>query len=309
MKKRILSMLVVVCAIPNAYSQAGVGIGTTSPALTLSIKDSNTGIQHNNANKISIVSNSANAITIDQANIGINNINPTKILDVDAGNDYIRITNLLSVFNPNSFLPYPLKQNPANGESGFIDDANVYIGAQVMRLVVKPDVNIAGSSYGIVETPLRFQFNPQSSTPNAPASTPNYINDINGSSFLYGQNLAAGNGTLARTTDQIQLPAGVYRITLKLVSSFTGHNKNNSIDIKLSVNNGEYSFANGVNYGDGNQLKTGYFAETVNLSTPSKLDFIYVKQSGPNSASSQSNLSPYYSDNVMRSIILIERLK
>ncbi|WP_379969589.1 hypothetical protein [Epilithonimonas sp. UC225_85] len=306
MKKTISSVLILGC-ISYAYTQ--VGIGTSNPALTMSIKDNSTGIQHHSSNKISIVSNSTNAITVDQANVGINNVNPTKILDVDAGNNFLRISNLLSVPNPNPFLPYPLKQNPLNGESGYIDDANVYVGGQVMRIVVKPDVNIAGNSFSLVETPVRFEFNPQSATPDAPAATPNYINNITGSSFLYGQSLAAGNGTLARTTDQIQLPAGVYRITLKLVSNFTGHHKNNSIDIKLSVNNGEYSFANGVNYGDGNQLKTGYFTETVNLSSPSKLDFIYVKQTGPNSTSSQSNLSPYYSDNVMRSIILIERLK
>lgn len=286
---------------------AQVGIGTTSPNLTLSIKNSNTGIQHVATNKLSVVANNLNAITVDLANVGINNVNPTKILDVDANNNFLRISNLTETPNVANTLPYPIMQNPDNGETGFLDDVNVYFGSQAMRFVVNEDQNVWGNSYNYNEIPVRFKYNPQSTTPNVNGYL-NFYNDIPGSSFLYSQVLSAGNGTPARTTDQIQLPKGIYRITVKLTSKFTGHDKNNSIDIKLSVNNGEYSFANGVNYGDGNEGKTGYFCETVNLNATSKVDFLYVKQTGPNTANSVSTLITNPADNVMRSIIIIERL-
>jgi hypothetical protein len=304
-RKLFYRFLPIIISLP-CFSQ--VGIRTTSPNLTLSIINSDTGIQHNAANKISIVANTKNAITVDQANVGINNLNPTNILDVEANSEFLRISNLKQTTNPTNVLAYPIVQNPTNSEVGYVDASNVYFGAQAMRLVVNEDQNIFGSSYNYHAQALRFKYNPQSGTP-AVSGFSNFFNDINGSQFLYNQTLPAGNGTEARTTDQIILPAGVYRITVKLTSNFGGQNKNNSIDLKLSVNNDEYSFANGVSYGDGNSDKTGYFCETVNLNATSKIDFLYVKQTGANDATSVSKVHINSVDNVMRSIILVERLK
>lgn len=302
-----LFFLGIIGIIPKMFGQ-NVGIGTTSPNVTLSIKNSGTGIQFISDDKIAVETNNLQRITVDHANVGINNTSPAKILDVDAGNNFLRVTNLASTSSASNVLSYPIMQDPATSDVGFLDNSLVYIGGQTMRLVVTETSNIWGSSYNYNELPVRLKYNPQSGTPTVNGFE-NYFNDISGSAILYNQNLPAGNGTVARTTDQIQLPKGIYRITMRLTSKFAGHDKNNSIDLKLSVNNGEYSFANGANYGDGNEYKTGYFCETVILSANSTVDFIYVKQTGPNNANSVSNLFVNGSDNVMRSIIMIERLR
>ncbi|MCU7613225.1 hypothetical protein N0B16_02150 [Chryseobacterium sp. GMJ5] len=287
---------------PKIFAQ--VGINTTDPKLLLSIGDSNTGFSNPANDKISTLTANADRLTVDGKYVGIHNVNPTKILDINAGNKFLRIENLANVASVNNQLAYPLKHNPADGTLGYLNNSNVYTGIQTLRIVVNETQNIAGNSTTIQETPLTLKS--VNSTINGFS---NFFNDISGSAILYAQNLPAGNGTSARTTDQIQLPAGVYRIMVKLTGRFSAHHKNNSLDIKLAVDNNEYSFANGVNYGDGTAYKTGYFMETVNLLQTSKLDFTYVKQTGANNAGSNSSLFPDSGDHAVRSIITIERLK
>lgn len=311
MKKNIKFLITLVFA-NLCYSQ-NIGIGNTDPKITIAIKDNSTGIQYHSEDKISIVTNAGNRITIDEANVGINNISPTKILDINAGNNYLRIDDLAQNSNTSNTLINPIMQNSSNSEVGYLDNNNVYFESQTMRMVIKEDQNIWGRSSFNKEHSVRLKYNPESTTPSVNGFQ-NYFNDVSGSSILFDQNAPSGNGVPARTTDQIKLPAGVYRITLRITSRFLAHDNNNSIDIKLAVNNNEYSFANGVNYGEGNTHKTGFFTETVNLNTESVLDFLYVKQTGSDnqtsgSYNSDSNLYINASDNVMRSILLIERLK
>lgn len=294
------------------YSQ-NIGIGNTDPNITIAIKDNSTGLQYHSENKISIVTNAVNRITVDDTNVGINNLSPSKILDIDANNNYLRVSNLAQNSNLSNTLINPIMQNSSNAEVGYLDDINVYIESQTMRMVIREDQNIWGRSSLNKEHPVRLKYNPENTTPNVNGFQ-NYFNDVSGSSILFNQNAPSGNGVPARTTDQIKLPAGVYRITLRITSSFLAHDNNNSIDIKLAVNNNEYSFANGVNYGEGNTHKTGFFTETVNLNTESVIDFLYVKQTGSDnqtsgSYNSDSNLYINAADNIMRSILMIERLK
>lgn len=311
MKKNIKFLITLVFA-NLCYSQ-NIGIGNTDPKITIAIKDNSTGIQYHSEDKISIVTNAGNRITIDEANVGINNISPTKILDINAGNNYLRIDDLAKNSNTSNTLINPIMQNSSNSEVGYLDNNNVYFESQTMRMVIKEDQNIWGRSSFNKEHSVRLKYNPENTTPSVNGFQ-NYFNDVSGSSILFDQNAPLGNGVPARTTDQIKLPAGVYRITLRITSRFLAHDNNNSIDIKLAVNNNEYSFANGVNYGEGNTHKTGFFTETVNLNTESVIDFLYVKQTGSDnqtsgSYNSDSNLYINASDNVMRSILLIERLK
>lgn len=229
-------------------------------------------------------------------NVGIGTNSPQRRLHVNANSNAVRFESLATL--------------PANTTStGLVIDANgdiyrnntVSVEGQILRL------GLNGVTYTTAgEVGVRFNLNDTAAEMgNAPNGAPNFINAIVGSSINAAVSAAVGQGTPARTTDQIVLQPGTYKVQVRLVGNFGAISSANALFFKSIVNNNEYSLVNFTN--SSNQTTTYYFDDFINITgSPQTVDFTISPST--NSFTISSNASPG-TGNSYRSLILIQRLR
>ncbi|MBC7448340.1 MAG: hypothetical protein H7330_09800, partial [Hymenobacteraceae bacterium] len=218
----------------------------------------------------------------------------------DANNDVLRIDNLAQVSASNSYL---VIDNAGNVGKTTVEN----VSGEIIRL------GFNGNTYfENIGTPSAaetgFRFNNHSSAllmGDAPNGAANFINTITSSSIATGQAVVAGTSTPARTTDQISLPAGVYRVTVRLSGSYSGGGGSLSSFVKFIVNNNEYSLVNTLT-----PLASGIdthaeVSDYLNLSATLTVDFTVRPL---RNLTIIDRLSPG-TGNSSRSLLLIERVR
>lgn len=158
-------------------------------------------------------------------NIGIGKINPTKRLEVNANSDYLKFENLAT--KTISAKTYYMVRDNSNSEVGLSEVENV--AGQILR------IGLNTAAYDNTERAIRFKDNNDATEMGAS----NFINTITGSSFTEG-------GNLATDKDLINLPAGTYKITMKVSyangsSGLLSLTTTNNLMFRLYVNGVEYS--------------------------------------------------------------------
>lgn len=285
------------------YSQ--IGINTTSPSIDLAIVNNASGFHRNSEHHLSLRTNNEQRININEMGVGINQPSPAYKFDVNAKNPdntdgFIRFQNLPTSTTDNDFLVI--------SDEGLVGKKTITSHAgQFIRIGVNAD-NISISPN---EQAVRFKnHNSANKMGTAPYGGLNFHNTIAGATFLEDVILPSGSGSPARTTDQIELPEGVYRLTFKYTGKFQGANDNNHLDIKIIIDNNEYSFANCVISGNGHAdtYKSGIAQETIVLKQKSKLDFTFLRDVAFHTVSTltRKNVGQYIS---YQSYILIEKLQ
>lgn len=229
-------------------------------------------------------------------NVGIGTSTPVRRLHVNANSAAVRFESLATL--------------PTNTAStGLVIDANgdiyrnntVSVEGQILRL------GLNGVTYATTgEVGVRFNANDTTGEMgNAPNGAPNFINTIVGASINAVVSATAGQGSPARTTDQIVLQPGTYKIQVRLVGNFGAVNSSNALFFKSIVNNNEYSLVNFTN--SSSQTTTYYFDDFINI-TGSAQTVDFTISPSTNSFSISSNASPGVG-NSYRSLILIQRLR
>ncbi|KUJ53885.1 hypothetical protein [Chryseobacterium aquaticum] len=173
-------------------------------------------------------------------NVGIGNTDPQNPLHITATADPARLEGL---------------QTGSASDKMVVADANGVLKTlevpqvQVLRIGVNGE--IAGTSYVSNEiNALRFdKYNDDAELGYAPPYFPNYVNTITGSSFTENTSLGSfavptGDNAVpaSRTTDAINLPAGLYEITLRVRTRYPSAGNINSVsNMIISVNNDYYA--------------------------------------------------------------------
>lgn len=232
---------------------------------------------------------------LNNGRVGIGVSTPTKVLDINANNDALKVSNL-----PN--LPASTASNAlVIDASGNVYKNNVEsVAGQIIRVGLN-----AQTLNTTTEVPIRFNTSIVPGMGNAPNGAPNFINTIVGSSIITASTVGAGIGTPARTTDRIQLPVGIYKITARLVVNYSGLGNGGTFFLKCTVNNNEYSLINFSH--SGNNTTNLNFEDYINITGSSQ----YVDFTGAadfNNMTISSSASPG-TGNSYRSLILIERLR
>ena len=231
---------------------------------------------------------------------------PAKRLHVNAGNDVLRFDNLAQVSASNNYL---VIDNSGNVGKTTVEN----VAGQVIRLGFNASNYFENTSNpALAEAALRFDANASAALMgSAPNGAPNFINTITGSSIATGQAVAANaaNGTPARTTDQITLPAGVYRVTVRLNGAYFVNAAAGTVRsgfVKFIVNNNEYSLVETLNaYDNGitihsevsDYLNLTGAASTVDFSVRFLRNFSLIDRLSPGTGNSY------------RSLLLIERVR
>jgi hypothetical protein len=230
-----------------------------------------------------------------QSGVGIGVPLPQKRLHVDANNDFLRIDNLSQVSNTNNYLVID-----GSGNVGKTTVENV--AGQVIRLGFNGNTYNAGS-----EGALRFSLhNSAADMSNAPNGAANFINTISNAVVGENTNLGAGSGTSARQTDQLTLPAGVYRVTLRLCGNFGAGDGGNSAFVKFIVNNNEYSFVYTLTNPNSNVTHVEV-SDYINLTgASSTLDFTFSPFVNNFTVAARGAAG---SGQSYRSLLLVERLR
>lgn len=283
--------------------------GTTASTSAIGVAANNNYMGTDDNVALVLATNSLERMRITQdGKIGIGINNPSKKLEIDAGNDLLKISNLSTV--PLTTTSEFLVLNPTTGEIGRSEAKNT--AGQIMRF------GLNSGAFDTTERPMRFNsHNAAGEMGNSPNGNANFINTINGATFHEAQVMAAGTGTVARTTDRVFLLAGTYRVTLKI--SLTTPNALlisvlNNIYFKIIINNNEYSLQQAsfqANGGLGNTTiyATGYTIEDyLDLSSDSYLDFSTQNTDGSSDYKFIDRVA-IGSGNSYRSIIMIERIK
>ena len=239
----------------------------------------------------------------DAVSVGIGTTAPQKRLHVEANNDFLRVDNLANVSNTNNYL---VIDNAGNVGKTTVEN----VAGQIIRLGFNAASYFENNSNPAnAEAPLRF--NSHASTTDmgtAPNGAANFINTIAGSTVSTGQSVAAGNGTLARTTDQITLPAGVYRVTVRLAGAYGvggASGATRSVFVKFIVGNNEYSLVETLNATADNVNVHNEVSDYINLTTSQTLDF---SVRALRNFATVARVSPGTGQSY-RSLLLIERVR
>lgn len=183
----------------------------------------------------------------------------------------------------------------------FIKNNMVSVEGQILRIGLNAVTYTTTSEIG-----LRFNLNDSTTEMgNAPNTAPNFINTIVGATINEGVSVTAGQGSPARTADQILLQPGIYKIQVRLVGNFAATNSLNNLFLKSIVNNNEYSLVNFTN--NSNQTTTYYFDDFINITGAAQtVDFTILP--GTNTFTTASSQTPG-TGNSYRSLILIQKLR
>ncbi|MBQ0148905.1 MAG: hypothetical protein KBS93_10800 [Flavobacteriaceae bacterium] len=220
----------------------------------------------------------------DAGNLGINNTNPSKRLHVNLQNgvnssDAFRITNLKSenlidrtlVIDNNGFVGIRSDESVAGKIQRFpITKIQSVNAAETMPILIDPDTNSASNSINTI----------------TPAFTP------------------------STTKTGISLPAGVYKLEIKIVGYFNNADVKNSVEVKTLVNGLEYSsqnYGSNTTIGTNNQNYNGFTTmDFIELKSPAEIDFVIKNNVNT------FTVVDYIQDSNQRiygSLILIQRLK
>ncbi|AWI26429.1 hypothetical protein [Flavobacterium pallidum] len=277
--------------------------GTTAPTVPIGVSADKHFIGTTDAVDFAFATNGLERMRISSSgNIGIGKNNPTKRLDIDANNDFIRIEKLAS--KNTSLKTYYAVVDAGTGEIGMSQVENV--AGQIMRIGIDD-----GITYSSTEKALRFKDNNDATE----MGSVNFINSITGSSFTEG-------GSASTDKDLINLPAGTYRVTLKVnyisdAGSILQIGTSNSLSFKIILNNAEYSkhytsFITtgilGIGLLSGGSVNEFVITDYIQLSSASSLYFATKREAGT------QNYSIYEKEtisgtNSYRSIIMVERLR
>jgi len=314
----VIVILCIFCNILNAQ----IGINTLTPAISLAIVDNATGFDRTSSHNLSLKTNGVSRLHFDQTgNVGINQPIPLYKFDINADNKFLRFQNLANLTASTNDFVVLSNSFFSNPESVGKKTITAHTG-QYMRFGINSD-NIprpcdtdCGGQPAQKEWAVRFYgHNSASEMGNAPTNEPNFHHSISGAFFEESQTLASGNGAPARTTDRIVLPSGVYRLTFKYSGKFETEDDQNHLDLKIIVNNNEYSFANAIinGNGSGSTIKSGNAVETIVLLQESRIDFTYVRETPINQPGANFVIgtprSVIGSTNAYQSYILIEKLQ
>ncbi|HEY4539475.1 MAG TPA: hypothetical protein VIG94_05665 [Faecalibacter sp.] len=223
-------------------------------------------------------------VLTDTGSIGINTTTPSKRLHL----------NLASEFNSSdTFRITNLKSDPPIERSLVINNEG-YIG-------IKTEENVRGQIQ-------RFPIVPIPSL-NTSETRPILINaDINSSSNTI--NTITDEFIPSSTKTGISLPAGIYKLEVKIIGYFNAANVRNSVEVKTLVNGVEYSsqnYGSNTNIAINSQNYNGFTTmDFIELKAPAEIDFV-IK----NNVNSFT-LVDYIQDANQRiygSLILIQRLK
>ena len=254
-----------------------------------------------NASAVNAFSVDGTSLSVDAANhrVGIGTAAPQRPLDVNANTGPVRFENLATLAAGTSASGLVIDTN-----GDIYKNNSVSVEGQILR------IGINGTTYTTLagQAALRFNTNDDATEMgNAPNAAPNFINTIVGATISEGVSPGAGtNGSFVRTTDQINLPPGVYKVQVRLVGSFALASSNNNIFIKAIVNNNEYSIINGSN--NSNQASVYYFDDYINITGATSQTLDFSIQPGNSNFAVSSSASPG-TGNSYRSLILIQRLR
>ncbi|MFP3595578.1 hypothetical protein [Chryseobacterium sp. SIMBA_029] len=231
-------------------------------------------------------------------NVGIGTSLPQRPLHVNANTGPVRFENLATLAAGTSASGLVI-----DGNGDIYKNNSVSVEGQILR------IGLNGTTYSSgTQAALRFNANDDATEMgNAPNAAPNFINTIVGATISEGVSPGAGtNGSFTRTTDQINLPPGVYKVQVRLVGSFALASANNNIFIKAIVNNNEYSIINGSN--NSSQTSVYYFDDYINITGATSQTLDFSVQPGNSNFTVSSSASPG-TGNSYRSLILIQRLR
>ncbi len=297
--------------------QAGSGITTGANNIAIG---SNTGFtttgtsnQLNIGNAIFGTGISGTAAT-PAGNIGIRTVPFTnRVLHVNASSNPLRFQN----------LPAPPDASTALNSLVIDGNGDVYASqassaGQIIRIELEETTGVntgtnpdyGGTNANGDQRPIRI-VNVESQTPSrAPNGSSNYINTIRGAHFRWNYAAGAGNGAPSRTTDQVILPIGVYKVTLRIVGMFSGSAHDNTLFIKAIVDGNEYSLSN--NAMNSEETATFLYEDFINITDREQsLDFtVDTKDGTANTFQIVPGATPGNSTGVsIRSLLLIERLR
>lgn len=202
--------------------------------------------------------------------VGIGNADPQNALHVTATADPVRLEGL---------------QAGAASDKMVVADDN-----GILKVVQQPQIEVlrigvngetAGTSYISNEiNALRFdKYNDDTELGYAPSYLPNYVNKIPGATFSEGVSLSSftvpsGDNTVPanRTTDIINLPAGMYEITLRIRTRYPSAGNINSVtNMLISVNNDYYAKIYGSVSSGSSVIDSSVI---IDLTFPSSIDFL-----------------------------------
>jgi len=291
--------------------------------------------------------NNSNVIISDKGYLGIgtsylstnNQISyePQKRLDIDAavnGNakDYLKFKNLIEI-NPN-----------INSSTLVIDqEGNVYkndvenLSGQIMRIPIRGfTLNTTGVSTN-TQGSLRLDFDSSSISAaciqggNKVCNT-NFINTIKGvtdADLVSNATLTGSTGTVARITERVKLPKGVYKVQIRLNGYYNNMNElNGNTIVKLAVGNREYSVHNYYDRLNGANARTSIiYTDYINLNQDDFIDFLMDNWNAKTFVlpyeQGETIANPFYDNNLptsstnpinlikrnVQSMVLIERLR
>lgn len=230
--------------------------------------------------------------------LGIGITNPTHALDVDAGDGGIRFRNLPTIATTSSANYVVIANDGAVTKSEAINSVGEFIRVGLNEGNILPTNSQEALRFNLQST--------AASMGTTPGGEPNFLNSIKESVISTNVTRPVGKGTYARTTDVITLPAGVYRITLRLTGYFL--NNNNNISFKIIIDNNEYSMFEGIGNGGSIALKeiTRTVSDLLILSSKQEVDFC---AEGNGSVFNVRASSTVGTGTVYGSMIMIERLR
>jgi len=261
----------------------------------------NAKVGSNNSFVIGDTASTANAV-----NVGVGVRYPLKRLHIDAApvssssaNDSLKIDHLASMTSANNKALLVI-----DSTTGYVGRENISMfstAGQIMRFGINAQPINTGT-----EAALRFNNSASSANMgNTPGGVSNFINTINGASVTTGVSAAAGTGTLARTTDQVTLPAGLYKVVVRLDLSFAFTNISNNFYLKCVVNNNEYSLLDYTS--DATATGSMEFEDFINITGSSQtLDFVTLSTTNNVTIKDQAVMG---SGKSYRSLVLIQRLQ
>ncbi|HEY4539474.1 MAG TPA: hypothetical protein VIG94_05660 [Faecalibacter sp.] len=233
-------------------------------------------------------------VITDSGYFGINNVNPTKRLDLNASigentTDFIRIENL--AFPPNNIVTNTLQID----EDGLISRrGEENIEGKILRLPLGLQSNITN----LTPRTLTIEANPLLS----PNLTPNLISLI--------------PGYIGNSNTEFTLPAGLYKYEIRLIGYFSKEDPHNAISLTTYVNNTKYS----THY-YGSNTRVGYFingnanqnytnlikSDFIELNNPSRIKFEVTNHNSNDFT--VMNYVALSGQRSYRSVILFQRIK
>lgn len=277
---------------------------TTSSNYLGTVNDADMVFKTNNNELMRVTSKSGSSTGKGALGIGV--AKPDHKLDVDAGDGGIRFRGL-----PTTVTNVSTKYIVADSKGELTKTNFDNTAGQIIRIGVNA-ARIIDYGWPDNEYALRcYSGNTAALMGKAPNGASNFINTIGGSAITSDELMSAGNGSNARYRDGVTLPAGVYKVVLRINGYFRGSKISSSIDIKMILDNNEYSLMESIGVSNSSTdigAITGIFTDILNLPTTQTVDFAITVRGGGSFTIIDKDL-PLGGGISYRSTITYERLK